>query len=110
MLLLPSASEPGDSDLDCGVSIAWGSSSSGRACTDMNCFPSEIEDLAMVRIIARVELRVCTISCTKSYNHLKNNTVELEDKQNHIFSHCCQSSRMIDNNTQAVFCFLSLRL
>jgi hypothetical protein len=77
MLLLPSAS------------VAWGSSSSGRACTDMDCFPSETEDLAVARIIARVELRVCTTSRTNGYNHLKNNTVELQDKQSHFFSHDC---------------------
>jgi hypothetical protein len=80
MVLLPSASESEDPNLDCGVSLAWGSSPPGRACIDMGFFPLEIEDLAMVRIIARVELRVCTTSRTKGYNHLKNNTLGLEDK------------------------------
>jgi hypothetical protein len=30
----------------------------------------------MVRIVARVKLRVCTISHTKGHNHLKKDTIE----------------------------------
>jgi hypothetical protein len=54
--------------------------------------------MAMVRIVARVEPRICTTSRTKGHNHLKKDTVESEDEKNQCFSHNCNSSRMFDRN------------
>jgi hypothetical protein len=53
--------------------------------------------MAMMRIVARVEPRICTTSRTKGHNHLKKDTVESEDEKNQCFSHNCNSSRMFDN-------------
>jgi hypothetical protein len=41
--------------------------------------------MAMVRIVARVELRICTTSRTKGHNHLKKDTIESEDEKINAF-------------------------
>jgi hypothetical protein len=110
MLLLPSASEPEDPDLDCGLPIDQDSSTSDRPCTDMDYFSLGIRRPSYGKHYGRSRAESLYDLAYKGYNHFKNNTAELEDKQNHIFSHDCQSSRIIDNNTSAVFCFLSFRL
>jgi hypothetical protein len=53
--------------------------------------------MAMVRVVAKVEPRVCTTSRTKGHNHLKNDTVESADRENQFVSHDRQLSRIFDN-------------